>query len=181
MNVNKVCLNTHTKPKQTTTTTTKQKPGKTHLKPVSIPTILAWFVLAWTLLAVIKKTPDNSSCLLQTDCHLSSLQRKTVSEVQFSLRGFKSGRKTPYALHTHVFREWWGAVLGRGGTFVCSSDVRWPFLVFQGRSSSASSFHASLLLQAIDGGVMHVLGVVSACCVSDMERPVSPVVGGKMS
>ena len=34
--------------------------------------------------------------------------------------------------------------------FQCSSDCRWPYLVSPGRSSSASSFHDSLL-RAIDG------------------------------
>ena len=38
--------------------------------------------------------------------------------------------------------------------FQCSSDRRWPSRPFKGRSSSASSFHASLL-QGTDG-VMHL-------------------------
>ena len=67
--------------------------------------------------------------------------------VQFSSRWYLCARKSPYALHP-VSQKFPQRRIWNGSSVRLIDDG--PLSSFQGRSSSASSFHASLL-QAIDG------------------------------
>ena len=71
----------------------------------------------------------------------------TRGTVQFSSRWYLCARKNPYALHP-VSQKFLQRRL-RNGLIVCLIDDD-SLSSFQGRSSNASSFHASLL-QVIDG------------------------------
>ena len=72
---------------------------------------------------------------------------KTQAPVQFSSRWYLCARKSPYALHP-VSQKFPQRRQGNSSNVRLTDDGR--LSSFQGRSSSASSFHASLL-QAIDG------------------------------
>ena len=78
---------------------------------------------------------------------VSRLSSRQFSSVQFSSRWYLRARNSPYALHP-VSQKFPQRCLGNGSNVRLTDDG--PLSSFQGRSSSASSFHASLF-QAISG------------------------------
>ena len=77
----------------------------------------------------------------------SSVHDRWFCRHQFSSRWYLCARKSPYALHP-VSQKFAQRCLWNGSNVRLIDDG--PLSFFQGRSSSAFSFHASLL-QAIDG------------------------------
>ena len=83
----------------------------------------------------------------QRSALLCSVQKTgSVQFISFSSRWYLCARKSPYALHP-VSQKFPQRCLWNGSSVRLIDDG--PLSSFQGRSSSASSFHASLL-QAID-------------------------------
>ena len=77
---------------------------------------------------------------------MSKTSNLVIEKVHFSSRWYQCARKSPYALHP-VSQKFPQRCLWNGSS-VCLTDDG-PLSPFQRRSSSASSFHTSLL-QAID-------------------------------
>jgi len=107
---------------------------------------------------VVSRWLNFSSSDTQTAARVELVWEQTISlwmitmwvrfgSVQFSSRWYLCARKSPYALHS-VSQKVCQCHLWNGSNVRLIDDG--PLSSFQGRSSSASSFHASLL-QAIDG------------------------------
>ena len=83
-----------------------------------------------------------------TGCREDGLTASLLSSVQFEM--VFNAQKSPYALHTPSLTSFPNVAFWNGSSVGLINDG--PLSPFQGRSASASSFHASLL-QAVDGVV----------------------------